>query len=61
MQYKIPEQKETVILRYFSSLTIIKMETMLGPEEVVIVTDGNSMVMTTETITSIILIMTFWL
>lgn len=61
MEYKSPEWKDSMFLQYFSSLTIIKMETMLGPEKVVIVTGGNSMVVMTVTIISIILIMTSWL
>lgn len=56
MQYKIPEQKETMFLQYFSSLTVINMETVLGLEEAVLVTGRNRVVVKTVTITPLSLL-----
>lgn len=56
MQHKIPEQKETMFLQYFSSLTIIKMETMLGLEEAVLVAGRKREVVKTVTITPLSLL-----
>lgn len=47
--HKTPEQKETMFLQYFSSLTVINMETVLGLEEAVLVTGRNRVVVKTVT------------
>ena len=47
---------ETMCLQYFSSLTIINMETVLGLEEAVLVTGRNPVVVKTMTITPLSLL-----